>query len=91
MDQTTGRVLKGKNYNTPMLIASITKIMTCLLAVESKKTNEIVVVDEIINESYGSGIYIEIGEELNIEPRLRPAKTGSVSQNTSRPIKPRNK
>ena len=30
-------------------------------------------------------------EELNIEPRLRPAKTGSVSQNTSKPIKPRKK
>lgn len=28
MDQTTGRVLSGKNYNTPMLIASITNIMT---------------------------------------------------------------
>ena len=34
---------------------------------------------------------LEIGEELNIEPRLRPSKTGSVSQNTSRPIKPRKK
>ncbi|MGN1268358.1 MAG: hypothetical protein ACI4U0_02505 [Candidatus Aphodocola sp.] len=28
MDQTTGRVLAGKNYHTPMLIASITNIMT---------------------------------------------------------------
>lgn len=28
MDQTTGRVLDGKNYNKPMLIASITNIMT---------------------------------------------------------------
>lgn len=28
MDQVTGRVLDGKNYNKPMLIASITKIMT---------------------------------------------------------------
>ena len=28
MDQTTGRVLDGKNYNTPYLIASITNIMT---------------------------------------------------------------
>ena len=28
MDQNTGRVLEGKNYNKPMLIASITKIMT---------------------------------------------------------------
>ncbi|MBQ8681935.1 MAG: hypothetical protein IJ509_03385 [Bacilli bacterium] len=28
MDEVTGRVIKGKNYNTPMLIASITNIMT---------------------------------------------------------------
>ena len=28
MDMTTGRVIKGKNYNTPYLIASITNIMT---------------------------------------------------------------
>lgn len=30
---------------------------------------------------------LEIAEELNIDPSLRPAKTGSVSQNTARPIK----
>ncbi|MGL5328794.1 MAG: hypothetical protein ACRDD7_05970 [Peptostreptococcaceae bacterium] len=30
---------------------------------------------------------LEIAEELNVEPRLRPAKTGSVSQNTARPVK----
>ncbi|HSQ88214.1 hypothetical protein [Romboutsia sp.] len=34
---------------------------------------------------------LEIAEELNIDPRLRPAKTGSVSQNTAKPIKPRKK
>ena len=28
-----------------------------------------------------------VAEELNIEPRLRPSKTGSVSQNTARPVK----
>ena len=28
MDMTTGKVLQGKNYRKPMLIASITKIMT---------------------------------------------------------------
>lgn len=70
MDQTTGRVLSGKNYNNPMLIASITKIMTCLLAVESEKLDEIVVVDDIINKSYGSGIYIEVGEELTLRDLL---------------------
>lgn len=70
MDQTTGRVIKGKNYNTPMLIASITKIMTCLLAIESEKLDETVIVDEVINDSYGSGIYIEIGEEIKLKDLL---------------------
>ena len=70
MDEATGRVLMGKNYNTPMLIASITKIMTCLLAIESNKLEETVIVDETINQSYGSGIYIEVGEEIKLKELL---------------------
>ena len=70
MDMTTGRVLEGKNYNTPMLIASITKIMTATLAIESGKLDDIVIVDDIINKSYGSGIYIEVGEEITLRDLL---------------------
>lgn len=70
MDEVTGRVIKGKNYNTPMLIASITKIMTCVLAIESNKLDDVVIVDEIINDSYGSGIYIEVGEEIRLKDLL---------------------
>ena len=70
MDQTTGRVLEGKNYNTRALIASITKIMTCVIAIESGKLDKTVVVDDTILKSYGSGIYIEIGEELSLNDLL---------------------
>ena len=70
MDETTGRVLQGKNYHTPMLIASITKILTCVIAIESRKLDKTVVVDEVINESYGSGIYIEVGEEIKLRDLL---------------------
>ena len=70
MDQTTGRVITGKNYNTPALIASITKIMTCLLAIESNKLDNEVTVDDTILESYGSGIYIEVGEVLTLRDLL---------------------
>lgn len=70
MDEETGRILVGKNYNEKALIASITKIMTCVIAIESGKLDETVVVDEIINESYGSGIYIEVGEELTLKDLL---------------------
>ena len=70
MDMTTGRILQGKNYNTPMLIASITKIMTATIAIESGKLDDIVVIDDTINKSYGSGIYIEIGEEITLRDLL---------------------
>ena len=70
MELKTGRVIKGKNYNNPMLIASITKIMTCLLAIESGKLDDVVVVDDVIKESYGSGIYIEVGEKITLRDLL---------------------
>lgn len=67
MDQTTGRVLKSKDMNSKRLIASITKIMTAIIAIESGKLEDIVIVDESILSSYGSGIYIEVGEELTLK------------------------
>ena len=42
------------------------KIMTCILAIENKNINDIVKVDESISKSYGSGIYISIGEEIKL-------------------------
>ena len=44
--------------------------MTCTLAIESGKLDEKLTVDDIINKSYGSGIYIEIGEELTLRDLL---------------------
>ena len=70
MDQTTGRVLASKDKDNPRLIASITKIMTAVLAIESNKLEEIVKVDETVLKSYGSGIYIQVGEELTLKDLL---------------------
>lgn len=70
MDQTTGRVLASKDMNSKRLIASITKIMTSVLAIESGKMNDMVTVDESINKAYGSGIYIEVGEEISLKDLL---------------------
>lgn len=41
MDAATGRVLYGKNENTVMPMASTTKIMTCILALESGRLDEL--------------------------------------------------
>ncbi len=67
MDSVTGRVLQSKDKDSKRLIASITKIMTATLAIESGKVEDIVLVDESIKSAYGSGIYIEVGEEIKLK------------------------
>ena len=45
-DEDTGRILYGKDAGTPMANASTTKIMTCLLAIESGKIQDTVTFSE---------------------------------------------
>lgn len=70
MDQKTGRVLLSKDMNSKRLIASITKIMTATLAIESGKIDDEVLVDEAVLKAYGSGIYIEVGEKIKLKDLL---------------------
>lgn len=66
MDADNNRILYSKNIHSVRSIASISKIMTAILAIESNKLNDTVIVDETINSSYGSGIYIKPGEEIKL-------------------------
>ncbi len=70
MDQETGRVLLGKNIDNKMLIASITKIMTAIITIENANIESMVTVDDSILKAYGSGIYIQIGEEIKLKDLL---------------------
>ena len=70
MDQNTGRVLLSKDKDSQRLIASITKIMTCILTLESGKSEDVVIVDDNATSAYGSGIYIEVGEEIKLKDLL---------------------
>ena len=56
--------------NNRALIASITKIMTAVIAIESNKLNELIKVDDSILKAYGSGIYIQVGEEMLLKDML---------------------
>ena len=40
--------------------------MTCILAIENANIEDIVKVDESVLKSYGSGIYISVGEEIKL-------------------------
>ncbi|MFE8695602.1 D-alanyl-D-alanine carboxypeptidase family protein [Cytobacillus sp. FJAT-53684] len=67
MEQGSGRVLYEKNADKPMRIASITKIMTAILAIESGKMDEMVKVSEKAVHAEGSSIYLIPGEKIKLE------------------------
>lgn len=70
MDLDTGRVLYGYNTNEQKLIASTTKIMTALIAIEKGNLDDEIEVTDIIYKAYGSAIYIEVGEKLTLRDLL---------------------
>ena len=70
MDLNSGRILHENNINDQRLIASITKIMTCIVTIETADLNEEIEVGEEILKTYGSAIYIEVGEKLTLKDLL---------------------
>ena len=66
MDEDNGRILYAKNIHEKHLIASTTKIMTAIIAIDSDKLNDTVKVTDKILETYGSNIYLSIGEEIKL-------------------------
>ncbi len=70
MDMDTNRVLYSYNQNDPRLIASISKIMTAIVAINNSNISDIVKIDKSVLKSYGSGIYVEVGEKMSLENLL---------------------
>lgn len=66
MDLNSGRILYQHNANDQRLIASITKIMTAILAIEHGNLNKKVTVGEEVLSMYGTNIYVEVGEKLSM-------------------------
>lgn len=65
-DIDTNQILYSNNIHEKRPVASISKIMTAIIACESGKLDDMVIVGDEINKSYGSGIYIRIGEEITL-------------------------
>ncbi|MBU8879174.1 D-alanyl-D-alanine carboxypeptidase [Bacillus sp. FJAT-29790] len=67
MEQGSGRVLFEKEAYKPRRIASITKIMTAILAIESGKMDEMVKVSEKAVRAEGSSVYLKLDEKIKLE------------------------
>lgn len=70
MDMDSGRILYQKNSNSKHLIASITKIMTTLVALDNASPKSIYQAKEEVLEMYGTNIYIEYKEKMSLNDLL---------------------
>lgn len=66
IDQSSGRLLYGKNSHEKLPIASITKVMTAILAIESGKMNKRTTVSAEAIRTEGSSIYLKAGEKIKL-------------------------
>lgn len=70
MDVSSNRVLYLKNMNEKLAMASTTKIMTLIVAIESGKLDEKVKVSKRASHMEGSSIYLREGERHTVSDLL---------------------
>ena len=70
MDMDSGRILYAKNSHYVQSVASISKIMTAIIAIENADINKKVIVGDEILKAHGSGIYVKPGEKIKLKDLL---------------------
>lgn len=67
IDASNGKILYEKNAYQRLPMASTTKIMTALIACESKKMNKKVTISPVAAGTEGSSLWLKIGEKQTLE------------------------
>lgn len=70
MDGLTYACLGSKNENTTLPMASTTKVMTCIIALENASPSDEVVIPKEAVGVEGSSVYLVVGERLTLEELL---------------------
>ena len=70
MESDTRQIIKSENENMRMPIASTTKIMTAIIAVENANSQELFTVSENAQNQEGSSIYLREGDRISVENLL---------------------
>ncbi len=84
MEASTGRVLYAANENEALPPASVTKVMTLLLVMESIDENKISYTDMVSASEHacsmgGSQIFLEPGEQMSVEDLLKSVVIASAN------------
>ncbi|MBQ7867054.1 MAG: D-alanyl-D-alanine carboxypeptidase [Clostridia bacterium] len=70
IEQTTGQVLLSHNAQQPLPMASTTKVMTALMALEYGRLDEMVTVSRNAYGVPGTSIYLDLGEQITLHDLL---------------------
>lgn len=70
VDVASGRILYSKQGDKPMRIASLTKIMTAIVAIENGKLSDEVKVNKQAAGKEGSSLYLRLGETMSLNHML---------------------
>ncbi|MHA0855500.1 D-alanyl-D-alanine carboxypeptidase family protein [Paenibacillus sp. CMAA1364] len=70
MDVTSGRILYSKRGDEELRIASLTKIMTAIVAIEKGEFKKPVQVSRYSYAKEGSSLFLKLGEEMTLENML---------------------
>lgn len=70
IDVTSGRVLYSKNGDEPMRIASLTKVMTAIIAIENGNLSDEVKISRRAAGKEGSSLYLKVGETMSLHHLL---------------------
>lgn len=66
IEQESGRVLYEQNAYTPLPMASTTKIMTCILAIEEGKLDDVVTTSKRANSAPPVKLHLKVGEKQRL-------------------------
>jgi D-alanyl-D-alanine carboxypeptidase (penicillin-binding protein 5/6) len=70
MEASTGRVLFEKDAHVKMPMASTTKVMTAIVALEYGNPNDVVTVSQNASGIEGSSIWLSVGEKMTLSDML---------------------
>ena len=70
MDSYNKTILESQNEHHIQSVASISKIMSAIVAIENGKLDDEYEIGEEVNEAWGSGVYIHIGDHINLRDLL---------------------
>ncbi|HHY79363.1 MAG TPA: D-alanyl-D-alanine carboxypeptidase, partial [Thermoanaerobacter sp.] len=84
IEANTGQILYEKDSHKPLPPASVTKVMTLLLAIEAIDSGKIKITDKVVTSKHafdmgGTQIYLEVGEEMTVDDLMKAIAMNSAN------------